>query len=277
MKKHYIALLLCIFSIFGLSAQNVLLETSFEGPGFDRGWTKGVSQGIDISPEDYPETGLDPWEKWDITETTAFGYVHSGDSAAWIGGTLYDEPTHDWLMTPKMPIPDTDDVTMYYWLWYHSEAAYVNRFYIMIFDYETEEWEQGYLLANDFNSPYHYIEEYSFDLSPWRGKEIMIAFVKNGTYQMAMDDVRVVYNEGASVNDLASSEMKIYPNPAKDVVKIKVADYNNDDVVTISDISGRVLLTQNVTGDEMNIDISALAKGMYLVKVGDVVNKIVKE
>ena len=156
MKKIYITLLLHFALIASLCAQNVLLETSFEGPGFDEGWTIGMSQGIDIPPQDYPSTGLDPWEKWDITETTSFGYVHSGDSAAWIGGTAVEEPKHDWLMTPLISIPENENAMMYYWLWYHSEMSFVNRFYIMIYDNETATWEQAYLLANEFNSPYHY-------------------------------------------------------------------------------------------------------------------------
>lgn len=278
MKKICISLLLSFVVIATLSAQNVLIETSFEGPGFDRGWTMGVSQGIDISPEDYPETGLDPWEKWDITETTSFGYVHSGDSAAWIGGTLYDEPTHDWLMTPLLPIPDVDEITMYYWLWYHSEAMYVNRFYIMIYDIETEEWEQGYLLANDFNSPYHYIEEYSFDLTPWKGKEIIIAFVKNGTYQMAMDDVRVVYSDAIAVDEVAfDTKVGIFPNPASSVVNVKVENYEPGDKVTVMDVSGRILIEETIADNEMHVDVNNLSKGLYIIKVGDVVEKLVVE
>lgn len=278
MKKIYITLLLSIAFIAGLSAQEVLLETSFEGPGFDEGWTIGVSQGINLSPEDYPATGLEPWEKWDITESTAFGYVHSGDSAAWIGGTMYDEPTHDWLMTPLLSIPENADITLYYWLWYHSEAMYVNRFYIMIYDYATEAWEQGYLLANEFNSPYHYIEEYKFDLTPWKGKDIKIAFVKNGTYQMAMDDIRIVYRSTESLDEVNSiSEINIYPNPANDVVNIKIESYESDDVITIMDISGRTLIAETVTNNEMKVDVSNLSKGLYIIKVGEIVKKIVIE
>ena len=275
MKKIYITLLLSIALIAGLSAQNVLLETSFEGPGFDEGWTIGMSQGIDIPPQDYPETGLDPWEKWDITETTSFGYVHSGDSAAWIGGTAIEEPKHDWLMTPLISIPENENAMMYYWLWYHSEMSYVNRFYIMIYDNETDMWEQAYLLANEFNSPYHYTEEYKLDLNPWVGKDIKIAFVKNGTYQMAMDDIRVLSSGTDNVDDVVlSSEVEIYPNPANDFVTIKTHN-NIGDLITISDISGRTLITEEVTDDDIQINIADLAKGLYIIKVGNKSEKLI--
>ena len=275
MKKIYITLLLHFALIASLCAQNVLLETSFEGPGFDEGWTIGMSQGIDIPPQDYPETGLDPWEKWDITETTSFGYVHSGDSAAWIGGTAIEEPKHDWLMTPLISIPENENAMMYYWLWYHSEMSYVNRFYIMIYDNETDMWEQAYLLANEFNSPYHYTEEYKLDLNPWVGKDIKIAFVKNGTYQMAMDDIRVLSSGTDNVDDVVlSSEIEIYPNPANDFVTIKTHN-NIGDLITISDISGRTLITEEVTSDDIQINIADLTKGLYIIKVGDKSEKLI--
>lgn len=278
MKKIYITLLLSIALIASLSAQNVLLETSFEGPGFDEGWTIGMSQGIDIPPQDYPETGLDPWEKWDITETTSFGYVHSGDSAAWIGGTAIEEPKHDWLMTPLISIPENENAMMYYWLWYHSEMSYVNRFYIMIYDNETDMWEQAYLLANEFNSPYHYTEEYKLDLNPWVGKDIKIAFVKNGTYQMAMDDIRVLSSGTDNVDDvMVSSEIEIYPNPASDIINVKMEDSDSYDIITIMDVTGRVLITEVVTSKEMQINVGALSKGLYMIKAGSVVEKIVIE
>ena len=275
MKKFYITLLLSVALIASLCAQNVLLETSFEGPGFDEGWTIGMSQGIDIPPQDYPATGLDPWEKWDITETTSFGYVHSGDSAAWIGGTAVEEPKHDWLMTPLISIPENENAMMYYWLWYHSEMSFVNRFYIMIYDNETDMWEQAYLLANEFNSPYHYTEEYKLDLTPWVGKDIKIAFVKNGTYQMAMDDIRVLSSGTDNVDDVVlSSEIEIYPNPANDFVTIKTHN-NIGDLITISDISGRTLITEEVTADDIQINIADLAKGLYIIKVGDKSEKLI--
>ena len=275
MKKIYITLLLHFALIASLCAQNVLLETSFEGPGFDEGWTIGMSQGIDIPPQDYPTTGLDPWEKWDITETTSFGYVHSGDSAAWIGGTAVEEPKHDWLMTPLISIPENENAMMYYWLWYHSEMSYVNRFYIMIYDNETDMWEQAYLLANEFNSPYHYTEEYKLDLNPWVGKDIKIAFVKNGTYQMAMDDIRVLSSGTDNVDDVVlSSEVEIYPNPANDFVTIKTHN-NIGDLITISDISGRTLITEEVTAGDIQINIADLTKGLYIIKVGNKSEKLI--
>ena len=277
MKKFSFTILFSL--LLGLTAfsQTTLLSTSFEGPGFDKDWTIGVSQGIDQEPHDYPAMGLDPWEKWDITDTTPFGYVHSGDSAAWIGGTLYEVPTHDWLMTPLINIPAEGETTLYYWLWYHSEAMYINRFYIMIYDNEYKTWKQAYLRADDFNSPLHYVEEYKFSLTEWKGREIKIAFVKNGTYQMAMDDIRVLTNNPNAINEENIAAMTVYPNPANDIVKIELGDNSFDNTLTITDITGKTVMTETVTDNVVEINVSHLSSGLYFIKNGDKVSKLTIE
>ncbi|WP_304295875.1 T9SS type A sorting domain-containing protein [Porphyromonas gulae] len=261
-KLLFLLVLGLCFNLIG-RAQEPLISTSFEGPGFDPGWTTGVSDAITTNPQPYPATGLEAWEQWSLTDMQGgFGYVHSGDSAAWIGATLNQTSIHDWLMTPKFEVPNGGSTLIKYWLWYHSEASYVNSFYIMIYDYAKEAWEQGYLLANEFNSPLHYVEEYSFDLAQWKGKSIKVAFVKNGTYQMAMDDVRILNYQG--LQEIDPVGIRVYPNPVTDVLMLE----NAADVVAVRiiDMYGRQMIATANSGNSMlNIDVSHLARGNYVV------------
>ena len=275
MKKIYLALLFNVMLIFTVSAQTKLLETSFEGPGFDEGWTMGVSQAITQEPQDYPATGLDPWQKWDITETTAFGYVHSGDSAAWIGGTMLPEPIHDWLMTPVISIPENGDTFINYWLWYHSEAMYVNSFYIMIYDMETSTWNEAYKLANEFNSPYHYIEQYKLNITEWKGKDVKIAFVKNGTYQMAMDDINVVSYIQDNLYEKVKSDLMVYPNPASEILNVEIETIPTNNILTITDITGRIVVRTTLVDNKSNVDISNLNAGVYFVTIDGYRTKLI--
>lgn len=264
MKKLLSILSLSLSLVLSSIAQTPILSTGFEGPGFDEGWTTGVSQAITLSPEDYP-AGIEAWEEWALTDMQGgFGFVHSGDSAAWIGGTLNLEPTHDWLMTPVFDVPENGITQIKYWLWYHSEASYINKFYIMIYDYDKENWEQGYLLANAFNSPLHYLEEYSFDLDPWKGKKVKVAFVKNGTYQMAMDDIKVVNYQG--VQDIDHINIKLYPNPV--VNQMVLENISTVKTIHILDVYGRqVIMKKNAGSHTLNIDLSNLEKGNYVVSL----------
>ncbi|MBR6775524.1 MAG: T9SS type A sorting domain-containing protein [Bacteroidales bacterium] len=81
--------------------------------------------------------------------------------------------------------------------------------------------------------------------------------------------------EHVSVDDIAySSRLEIYPNPANDFVTIKTHN-NIGDLITISDISGRTLITEEVTSDDIQINIADLTKGLYIIKVGDKSEKLI--
>ena len=92
---------------------------------------------------------------------------------------------------------------------------------------------------------------------------------------MAMDDIRVLSSGTDNVDDVVlSSEIEIYPNPANDFVTIKTHN-NIGDLITISDISGRTLITEEVTDDDIQINIADLTKGLYIIKVGDKSEKLI--
>jgi len=73
-----------------------------------------------------------------------------------------------------------------------------------------------------------------------------------------------------ATNDLSSinNNLKIYPNPSKDIIKVEGLDLWKSSVIEIYNMSGnKVYTNQNLTKDE--IDISLLSKGVYIMKVQD--------
>ncbi len=72
----------------------------------------------------------------------------------------------------------------------------------------------------------------------------------------------------ASVGTVASIDGKAYPNPAVDVVTIDV-EANGSAVLTITDINGRVVSTQNLslTNGTSDVNIASLEAGMYIFNV----------
>ncbi len=65
-----------------------------------------------------------------------------------------------------------------------------------------------------------------------------------------------------------AENINVYPNPANDKLNIDLmgADVNS---ITVSDISGRVLMNQNVSSNEtvVNMSVAELAAGMYFVQL----------
>ncbi len=86
----------------------------------------------------------------------------------------------------------------------------------------------------------------------------------------------IFYCEPDAVDDLHSAEiMNIYPNPATDIVTIKLNDEVKDKNLQILDLSGKVILRKNISRKTTKIDVSALEKGVYLIKVGGKTRKLI--
>ena len=89
---------------------------------------------------------------------------------------------------------------------------------------------------------------------------------------------KVTYDncDGLSVNEIAASNtLSVYPNPASSTLRITSGEKMQ--AVSVLDISGRVLVTQNVGSKQTTIDVSHLARGIYFIRVGKQLVKFVCE
>ena len=79
------------------------------------------------------------------------------------------------------------------------------------------------------------------------------------------DAIAIDYRDNTGIADLLSeNKIKLYPNPASDVITIKV-DGINSNVFNVLDISGRVILqgSADLMSGSANINISTLESGLY--------------
>ncbi len=71
--------------------------------------------------------------------------------------------------------------------------------------------------------------------------------------------------------------VKIYPNPANDYVMIDFSVENNNCVVTMMDIEGRVIKQiKNVKGNQLKLDVSELVKGVYILNITNENKKVLR-
>ncbi len=73
---------------------------------------------------------------------------------------------------------------------------------------------------------------------------------------------------GIKINN-SEADFSLYPNPAKDILSIGFERIQslNDARLEIVDIVGRKIRVQNITSNQMQLDISTLEKGMYFINV----------
>lgn len=122
------------------------------------------------------------------------------------------------------------------------------------------------------------VKNYTFtDVSPLSG--VNYYRLKTVDYYGAVMLSKVVSVNFSSKND---TKVAVYPNPTRDVLRV---DMNATDASTmtvqISDLMGRVVLSQNVSVNKganfLPFNVSSLPSGAYFVKVNGNVTRFVKQ
>lgn len=71
----------------------------------------------------------------------------------------------------------------------------------------------------------------------------------------------------AGIKNQEAGAFTLYPNPAKDEVKIHIQNITDSATVTITDVLGKVVLTSKLTATENSLAIGSLKSGVYFVTV----------
>ncbi len=79
----------------------------------------------------------------------------------------------------------------------------------------------------------------------------------------------VVYESSSSslaTSNVKLNEVSIYPNPTSDILKVKLLK-NEKSKIEIYDLSGRLVKQMNANSDNIELNVSALDKGTYLINI----------
>lgn len=100
------------------------------------------------------------------------------------------------------------------------------------------------------------------------------AALKGANYyrlKMSNNDGQPAYSKvvSATLGDKSAFSLKAVPNPVSGMLKVAAIGGGADASITLSDITGKTLSTYRTVGSEVNIDMSAVAKGIYLIRYHD--------
>ena len=76
--------------------------------------------------------------------------------------------------------------------------------------------------------------------------------------------IRCVSSQLGIQGHIISRDIYIFPNPTKNTLQLQTATNFTIDKITITDLTGKVILTQ--TANTHQVDVAALAHGMYIVE-----------
>lgn len=71
------------------------------------------------------------------------------------------------------------------------------------------------------------------------------------------------------IDDASFSDYNVYPNPATEFLKIDFDPSSSPDLITIADLSGKIVFTSNITPNMSNVTIplETIANGVYLCRL----------
>jgi hypothetical protein len=102
----------------------------------------------------------------------------------------------------------------------------------------------------------------------------IVAIINNSTGCASDEKVIEACKLGVEEPSVVSrqSSVKIYPNPAYTTITIELPNISKpqkNTTLTIYNINGQALLSRQITEPIINVDVSGLVSGVYIVKVMD--------
>jgi hypothetical protein len=83
------------------------------------------------------------------------------------------------------------------------------------------------------------------------------------------DELMIYLSDGARIK-VAGGPMLLYPNPTYDYLSVNLSDYNETVIVSINDMTGRMLKQQKISANRLAktvIDVQSLQPGSYLLTI----------
>ena len=78
----------------------------------------------------------------------------------------------------------------------------------------------------------------------------------------------------SGIDELAKLNFTLYPNPSAGLVTIKFEQLPSNGVINVMTTDGKNILTKSVNNEVMDIDLSSVAKGVYIIEIVSEENRI---
>ncbi|MDR1877296.1 MAG: choice-of-anchor J domain-containing protein [Flavobacteriaceae bacterium] len=209
----------------------------------------------------YVESG----DEWEIKSQS--GYAHSGSNYA----TCFSEGNDSWFFSRGINLEKDKTIKIsFYYRAYDSD--YPEDIKVTI-GQQPSVSGQTTTLANITNiTDEEYIEKVIYYTPNSTGVHYLgfHSYSEDGWY-ILLDDLSVTLdNMGTEDVDVLKGDLfKIYPNPAKEELRLTISDKYNLSAtkVVITDISGKIIRTFNYA--DSSYDVSGLSAGVYIITVSD--------
>jgi len=145
-------------------------------------------------------------------------------------------------------------------------------------------FNNGKVVASDGDDYQWYLNGIPVEANK-EGKLKEMTVTESGKYKVsiklsATNETRIVSKEldvqQTAVNSIYSNKIKVYPNPAFDVIQVEAENTGKNATYTITDLSAKLLLKGQMQNSHVKINIARLLNGTYILAVDSEQVKVIK-
>ena len=92
------------------------------------------------------------------------------------------------------------------------------------------------------------------------------ATITNQAFAISGGNEEITVNMSVNIDGI-SNKLKLYPNPTSGILNIEVPNITENAQVIITDITGKIILTQSISNNITTIDMTNQAQGIYILKL----------
>ena len=195
-------------------------------------------------------------------------------SASWASEALVPD---NWMILPAMALPANSELVLS-WFDKGQDVEYFSEKYSVYISTTGHNLSDFGAASGSYTSRNAWTGR-NIELSQYAGQTIYIAFRHHNCtdmFYLDIDDIKVS-SEHVGIDEVESSVLSLYPNPATDKVSVSAEGIEGNVIVSIVDMNGRVMMEQQGVAQRFTFDVSSLAQGAYFVRMtGENVNAVRK-
>lgn len=259
---------------FGTASDSIVVDV-FSCDGFTAPYTADFSSSLGCwATRSDADQGYGWFASVDMFETDPIGQVLSMSADSFFG-MMFDAEVDNWLISPWIAMPTEGRYDIAFKVRPYTSQYASDHYAVYVIDQagnETKLHEET-LGGNNTNFSQRVVSIPESITGQFR-----IAFRhfnSTGGYVIILDEIKVVvYGSLQGIDDVNTTNISVYPNPANDVLNIRGENISE---VELIDVNGRIVINER---NAESLNIGSLPAGVYMVRVvtaeGIFTQKVVK-
>ncbi len=216
----------------------------------------------------------------DVTSDIGESCYTTGNTAGSAGTNDIDDGVTT-LISPSVSASEWEGITIEYNYWFHNSGGndVPDDTLIIALTNGVDE----YILEKITESSSSWSNKRSFDIfdSALKMTDDVRLVVSAGDYgeghlaEAAIDAVRFFELKTNSIDPNNIASIEVFPNPVSSILNIKLDKVSQGSLTIVNDL-GQIVLQQDVSDQNITLDLSTLTTGLYIINVETTNGKLVK-